>query len=274
MTLDLTFIAIDEGRQRLHLVDTRDPHAGWQRDLAGFPLARDLQRIGPDRVLIGYERGFFEIDVASGAIVRTCDRWTGVTAARRLDDGRTLVTGMNLDGGANGINVLTLDADLRVTGSGRREGDYVRLMRPAGDGYLLCTNDHILETDADLRPRRRLAAPGFEHAWKAERQADGTTLVAAGYGAFMARFDADGRLVQTFGGLEQVPADVAPFFYATFQVLDDGRLVVANWQGHGTDNGHKGRQLLVFDEGGRLLGTWSDAERISSLQGILVLDVR
>lgn len=271
MTLALKLLAIDEGRQRLHLIDTQDPAFGWQRDLADFPLARDLQRIGPDRALVGFERGFFEIDTGSGDIVRVCDRWAGVTAARRLDDGRTLVAGMNLEGGDNAIDVLTLDADLRVSASARRAGDYVRLMRPAGDGYLLCTNDHILETDAALRPRRRLAAPGFEHAWKAERLADGSTLVAAGYGAFMARFDGDGQLVRTFGGRDAVPASVAPFFYATFQVLGDGRIAVANWQGHGPDNGRKGRQLLVFDAGGMLLDTWSDAARISSLQGILVL---
>jgi hypothetical protein len=271
VTLALRFLAIDEGRQRLHLIDTRDGAAGWQRDLDQYPLARDLQRIGADRALVGFERGFVEIDVDSGDIVRVCDRWSGVTAARRLDDGRTLITGMNLDGGESGIDVLTLDADLRVIATARREGDYVRLMRPAGDGYLLCTNDHILETDAALRPRRRLAAPGFEHAWMAERLADGSTLVAAGYGAFMARFDAEGHLVCTFGGRDAVPAEVAPLFYATFQVLADGRIAVANWQGHGPDNGHKGRQLLVFDADGTLVDTWSDPVRISSLQGLLVL---
>jgi hypothetical protein len=204
-------------------------------------------------------------------VLRACERWIGVTAARRLPDGRTVVTGMNLDGGSNGINVLTLDAELREIASVRRDGDYVRLMRPAGDGYLLCTNDHILETDALLRPVRKLAAAGFEHAWKAERLPGGGTLVSAGYGAFMARFDADGTLAGTFGAAAQVPEDVAPYFYATFQVLDDGRVIVANWQGHGPDNGGKGRQLLSFDADGALLDTWSDAERISSLQGILVL---
>ena len=267
----LTLLAIDEGRQRLHLVDTNDARAGWQRDLSAYPLARDLQRIGRDRALVGFERGFIEIDIATGTVLRTCERWTGVTAACRLPDGRTLVTGMNLDGGTDGINVVTLDGDLRQAGVVRRQGDYVRLMRAVDGGYLLCTNDHILETDAMLRPLRKLAAPGFEHAWKAERLPGGGTLVSAGYGAFMACFDAAGTLVRTFGGAGEVPAEVAPFFYATFQVLDDSRIVVANWQGHGPDNGGKGRQLLVFGADGRLLDTWSDPERISSLQGILVL---
>lgn len=263
-------LGIDEGCQRLSLIDTRTPGAGWTLSLEELPLARDLQRLGPDRALIGYDRGFFEVQISTGAIDHVCDRWHDVTAVRRLPDGSTLVTGTDLDG-AEGIAVVTLDAGLRETARVRRDGDYVRLMRPLPDGYLLCSNDHILETDLALQERRRLRAPGFEHAWQAERQPDGTTLVSAGYGAFMARFDVRGALIGTFGRAGEVPPDVAPFFYATFQVLADGRIVVANWQGHGPDNGGKGRQLLEFSPSGRLLGSWSDPERISALQGILVL---
>jgi hypothetical protein len=267
------FLAIDEGRQRLHLIDTRDSRSGWSRDMADFPLARDMQRIGPQRALIGFDRGFLEIDIASGDILRVCEHWTGVTAACRLENGATLVTGMSLLGGKEtpGIDVLTLNADLQVVAQARRDGDYVRLMRRTADSFLLCANDHILETDHALRPLRTLSAPGFEHAWKAERLADGGTLVSAGYGGFMARFDPQGRLSGTFGGAGQVPDEVAPFFYATFHVLANGHILVANWQGHGPDNGHKGRQLLEFHADGSLLGSWSDPDKISSLQGILPL---
>jgi len=274
-------LAVDEGRQRLSLIDTRDPAAGWTLSLDELPLARDLQRLGPDRALIGYDRGFFELEIGTGAVSNVCDRWRDVTAVRRLPDGSTLVTGTNLDGtdvdgtdgthGNDGIFVLTLDGELRETARIRRDGDYVRLMRPVLDGYLLCSNDHILETDLALNERRRLQAPGFEHAWMAQRQPDGTTLVSAGYGAFMARFDVRGALIGTFGRSGEVAPEVSPFFYATFQVLADGRIVVANWQGHGPDNGGKGRQLLEFSPSGKLLDSWSDPEKISSLQGILVL---
>jgi len=269
MSLTQRLLAIDEGRQRLHLIDTANPSAGWQRDMADFPLPRAMQRISPRQVLIGFDRGFVELDIETGTVQRVCDRWRGVTAVHRLDDGRTLVAGMDLNGVTNSIDLLTLDAGMHVTAHARRDGDYVRGMAPTGAGYLLCTNDHILETDEALQPLRKLAAPGFEHAWKAHRFADGSTLVSAGYGGFMARFAADGRLAGTFGAAGQVPEHVAPFFYASFAVLDNGHILVANWQGHGADNGHKGRQLLEFSAEGQLLGNWSEPERISSLQGIL-----
>ncbi|KQZ43183.1 hypothetical protein [Duganella sp. Root1480D1] len=264
-------IAIDEGRQQLMLVHTNLPHPVWVLDLADYPLARDLQRLDGQRVLVGFARGFFELDIASGHVLAACDRWHNVTAVQRRADGCTLVTGIDLDG-SGGVNVLTLDRDLAVVHCARRDGDYVRLMRTTPqDSYLLCTNDHILETTPDLATLRSFEAAGFEHAWKAERLADGATLVSAGYGAFMARFNADGICVKLFGDEGTVPAEVAPFFYASFERLDNGRLLVANWQGHGPDNGRKGRQLLEFNGDGGLLRSWSFGGHISSLQGILLV---
>jgi hypothetical protein len=265
------FLAIDEGRQQLSLIDTGKDGILWTIDLQAYPLARDMQRLDRQRALIGYDRGFFEIDIASGRVLSVCERWSDVTAVFRRPDGSTLVTGFNLDG-SGGINVLTLDAALNLVHTARRDGDYVRLMRTTAAGtYLLCMNDHILETTPDLADVRRFAVPGFEHAWKAERRADGSTLVSAGYGAFMALFDANGECIRRFGAAADVPGEVAPFFYASFEQLADGRLLVANWQGHGLENGHKGRQLLEFDADGRLQDSWSWGNRISSLQGILVI---
>jgi hypothetical protein len=270
-TLQHSFLAIDEGKQTLSLIDTTRPDFGWTIALTDYPLARDLQRLDENRVLVGFDRGFFELEIATGKVLSVRDGWKDVTGATRLPDGSTLVTGFNLDG-QGGVNVLTLDADGNVVNTARREGDYVRLMRLTSSGtYLLCTNDHILETNADLTAVRELRAEGFLHAWKAERFADGTTLVAAGYGAFIAVFGADGQLMKTFGGAADVPAEVSPFFYASFQVLANDHIVVANWQGHGEDNGEKGRQLLEFNAEGALLGTWSDSTKLSSLQGILIL---
>jgi hypothetical protein len=269
MTISHRLLAIDEGLQRLSLIDTATDTFHWSLDLAGHPLARDMQRLDQTRVLIGYDRGFFELDIASGKILDECARWTEVTSVHRRPDGSTLVTGYNLDG-TGGVNVLTLDPANEIVHVARRDGDYVRLMRTTAAGtFLLCTNDHILETTPELKALRRFSAPGFEHAWKAERLSDGSTLVSAGYGAFMSRFDADGNCIERFGAAGQVPGEVAPFFYASFEQLPNGHLLVANWQGHGPDNGHKGRQLLEFDTARQVVGSWSAPERISSLQGIL-----
>jgi hypothetical protein len=269
--LHYRLIVIDEGRQQMSLVDTATSTFRWTLDLSAYPLARDLQRLDERRVLVGFDRGYFELDIATGAVLSVNGRWREVTGAIRRSDGSTLVTGFNLDG-SGGVNVLTVDAGGAIAKCARRDGDYVRLMRATPQGsYLLCTNDHILETTPDLVALRQFRAPGFEHAWKAERLDDGSTLVSAGYGAFMALFDRDGACVERFGARGQVPEAVAPFFYASYQRLGNGHLLVANWQGHGPDNGHKGAQLLEFGPDRQLVGSWSAGSRISSLQGILVV---
>ena len=54
-------LIIDEGLQQLSLVDTGRNAFEWSIDLADYPLARDMQRLDRDRVLVGYDRGFFEL---------------------------------------------------------------------------------------------------------------------------------------------------------------------------------------------------------------------
>ncbi len=265
------FLGYDEGRQSLGIFDCDGPGSHWSLSLAELPLARDLQLISPDRALVGFDRGYFELELSTGRPEKIVERWKGVSSVRRLAGGGTLLTGVDLDGGG-GITVLSLDDKDKVVATARREGDYVRLLRPTCEGtWLIGCDDHFLETGSDLREQRRLAAPGFRHAWMAHRYEDGRSLVSGGYGAFLALFDRDGNCIQTFGGRGQVPEEVSPNFYASFELLPDGGILAANWQGHGPDNGGKGRQLVEFASDGTYRGSWSDPQRISSLQGILLL---
>jgi len=113
---------------------------------------------------------------------------------------------------------------------------------------------------------------GFYHAWKGLRRPNGNLVVSAGYGAFLMELDPAGKILHQFGGKSQVPENVRPFFYAMFQLLPNGHIVLANWQGHGPGFGQSGVQLLEFDEAGGLVWSWSKSNLISSLQGVLVLD--
>ena len=100
----------------------------------------------------------------------------------------------------------------------------------------------------------------------------GNLIITAGYGAFVVELDAGGKIIRKFGGKDQAPEGVRPFFYAMFQLLPDGNIVLANWQGHGPGFGHSGVQLVEFNPAGEMVWSWSKADLISSLQGVLVLD--
>jgi hypothetical protein len=266
-----SFVAIDEGRATLLCVDEQAPARDWVVPI-GHPAARDLQLIGDGRLLVGHHHGWSEFDLATGRTLFTCAAYEGVTAVRRQPNGHTLLAGVDL-AGEKGVAVLELDAHQRLVRRVRYEGDYVRLIRQtAADTYLMSCNDRIREGAPDGGYLREFPVAGFYHAWKAVRFPEGHTLVSAGYGAFMVELDAAGAVVRTFGGKDQVPAAVNPFFYAMFQVLPNRHVVVANWQGHGEGLGGQGVQLLEFDPAGTIVWQWSEAARISSLQGVLVLD--
>lgn len=265
------FIAIDEGHATLLHIDETNQAKNWLVPI-GQPAARDMQLIGDGKILIGHHHGYSEFDLKLGRLVKEFTRLEGVTAVRRQPNGHTLIAGVDIPG-AKGVAVLELDAADQEIHRAIFPGDYVRLIRQTESGtYLMSCNDRIREGSQAGVYLREFPVDGFYHAWKSLRLPNGHLLVTAGYGAFVVELDATGKMVRKFGGKEQLPESVRPFFYAMFQLLPNGHVVLANWQGHGPGFGQSGTQLLEFDRAGELVWTWSKADLISSLQGVLVLD--
>jgi hypothetical protein len=265
------FIVIDEGLAQIFRIDEADPSKNWLVPV-GQPTARDLQLIGGGRILVGHDRGYSEFDLATGRVVRAVTDYKGVTSARRLPNGHTLLTGVNL-GGATGVVMLDLDPANAVQQKIVFPGNYVRLVRETAQGTFLLMNDTMVrEGDRSGKILHEFAVPGFGHAWKAVRLPNGHLFASAGFGAFLVELDATGAIVRKIGAKDTVPAAVHANFYATFQLLPNGHVVVANWQAHGPGHGASGVQLLEFDAAGAIAWQWSDAKMISSLQGVLVLD--
>lgn len=265
------FIAIDEGHATLLHVDEANQAKNWLVPI-GQPAARDMQLIGDGRILIGHHHGYSEFDLYRGRLVKEFKQLEGVTAVRRQPNGHTLIAGVDIPG-AKGVAVLEFDAADREVHRAIFPGDYVRLIRQTTSGtYLMSCNDRIREGSREGVYLREFPVDGFFHAWKSLRLPNGNLLVTAGYGAFVVELDAAGKILRKFGSKEQLPEKVRPFFYAMFQLLPNGHIVLANWQGHGPGFGQSGVQLLEFDGAGELVWTWSKADLISSLQGVLVLD--
>jgi hypothetical protein len=265
------FLAIDEGLARLLHVDENDASKDWSVPI-GHPQARDMQLVGNGRVLIGHHQGWSEFEIATGRVLFEFSGYEGVTAARRQANGHTVLAGVDI-AGATGVVILELDEKNQEIHRAIYSGDYVRLIRQTGQGtFLMSCNDRIREGDHHGNYLREYPVEGFYHAWKSLRLPNGNLIISAGYGAFMVELNSAGEIVRKFGGKDQVPAEVNPFFYAMFQILPNDHIVLANWQGHGEGFGESGVQLLEFDTAGEIVWSWSDSSRISSLQGVLVLD--
>ena len=262
---------IDEGLGQILRVNQPDPARNWTVP-AGHPQPRDLQLIGGGRVLVGHDAGYTEFDLASGRAAKVFAPYKGVTSVRRLPGGRTLIAGAKL-AGEPGVVVLEVDAAGTVQRKTAFPGTYIRLLRETAQGTWLMMNDTMIrEGDRTGRILHDWTVPGFRHAWKAVRLANGRTLASAGYGAFLVELADDGTIARRFAAKENLPAAVNPNFYATFQLLPNGHVVVANWQGHGPGHGASGVQLFELNPQAEIVWQWSDPLRISSLQGVLVLD--
>lgn len=265
------FVCIDEGLGTLLYINDQDGAKNWRVPI-GQPQARDMQLVGDDRILIGHHHGYTEFELKLGRVVKEYAALEGVTAARRQPNGHTILAGVNLSG-TTGVVVVELDENDRECHRAVFPGDYVRLIRQTEQGtYLMSCNERIREGSPDGKYLREFPVEGFYHAWKSVQFPNGHLLVSAGYGAFLVELDAAGKVLRKFGGKDQVPEPVRPFFYAMFQVLSNGNIVLANWQGHGPGLGRSGVQLLEFNPAGEIVWSWSNSELISSLQGVLVLD--
>jgi len=271
MTMHYSVLAIDEGKQQVLRLSTDLTTPLWCRPLSGLPLARDLHQINATTVLAGFDRGFFTLNPQTGEIGAVVECWEKVSSAVPQEDGTILLCGVDL-GETPGIYVLTVTAGGTVLKSVHRPGEYVRMLRPTATGtYLLCCDDHVLETDSELQELRRFSLPGFRHVWQAERLNNSHTLVSGGYACCLVLFDQNAQLLASWGSREQLPEQCAPHFYASCARLGNGSLLVTNWQGHGPDQGHKGPQLFEFNAEHQLARTWSWGPFVSSLQGLLVL---
>jgi hypothetical protein len=291
-TINHDFLAIDEGLSNLMRVDEKEPKKNWLVHI-GKAHPRDMQLEGAGKLLISHDKGYSEYDIRTGQLLKDVSIYHDVSSARRLANGHILIVGVDFDrekknkgdnpiGDPTGRHVIfaEFDAGDHLVGRIAYVGDYARLVRETAKGTYLCgCNTMFREGDGNGNWIREIPVEGFIHAWKAIRMPNGDTLMSAGYGttlkqgsSFMAEVDADGKIVRKFGAAADVPAGVRPYFYATFQLLPNGDVVVANWQGHGAGHNDSGVQILEFDSKGAIVWEWNDRAFVSSVQAVLVLD--
>ncbi len=264
------FLLRDEGLSQLSYIDVTNPTKNWYVPVPG---GRDIQLAGQGRVLIGTGNGYEERKISTGEKVSELTSFPGTLSARRLRNGKTLLAGMNWQG-KKGVVLVEVDKGGFIKRQIEYGGfTYLRLVRETPTGtFLVAAEDTLFEGNAageilwKTGIKGRMEKP---HIWQAIRLSGGRTILASGYNANLQVFDANGHLTDTISG----PDEVKPHFYAGLQILPNGNYVVANWEGHGTDHGGIGVQLLEYSPAGKLVWSWKqDPEKFSSLQAVLVLD--
>ncbi len=243
----------------LHYVDQFEPANNWNLDM-GYAVF-DMQLIDGDRLLVNHDRGYHVYDLKSRERVSSfsSERLKGIKSVRRLDDGRTFfsshqgpVWAFDKDGGF----VAEYAMPKAVT--------YVRMMRFAPNGnVLLACNDGAFECSlaGGLEPEQRLVKkfllPRPRNSYMALYAPDGDKVyVAGGYSKGFFLYDTEGTLLGE-RVIEQ-PEGLHNYFYAGFQILDNGHIVMANWTGHGPKDYKPGLKLVEFDRDFKVVWSWNE----------------
>ncbi len=259
----------DEGLSQLSYVDLANTTNNWY---VPVPPGRDMQLVGRERVLIGTGTGYEEREIKTGKKIFEVTSFPGTLSARRLKNGNTLLAGVGWHG-KKGIGLV----EVNKAGTIERiinypTYNYVRLVRETLSGnFLITTGTTVFEAnkEGNIVWNANITGVDKPNAWQALRLANGQTIVSSGYSKNFQVFSSEGSLITTITG----PKEVNPNFFAGFQIVGNGNYVVTNWQGHGAKFGTSGTQVLEYSPDGKLVWSWKqDAEKFSSIQGVIVLD--
>lgn len=259
----------DEGNQKVHYIDMSDGSKNWSISLGN----RDMQLIGNNRLMLSNSSGFEEYDLTTQKQLKKITIGSQIQSVFRINAKETFI---GVDG-----NVPHLEIIDSATGQSHKTINIeppitLRIIRPTSNGtFLVGGRDAGMVYEFDSTGKKVWEANVGGSPYQAVRLKNGNTVISTGYGAQIAIVDKDANIIRKF---PQNPKDASlaslnPNFFGGFQILNNGNIVVANWQGHGAGHGTSGSQLLEFDSTGILVSYWKqDANIVSSLHGVIVMD--
>ena len=253
------FLVSDFMNCAVHYVDQSDASKNWTLKLP--ELTMDMQLAGTSRLLCNRSNGYDVYDLATRQKVDEfhSDALKEIRSVRRLDDGRTFL-------GSQGGTVYEVDAQKNLTAAYEmpKAIKYVRMIRFAPKGTLLLAADdgaYEVSLEKGLEPERRLvrkfALPRPRNAYMALYAPDGNLLLSGGYSKGFYTFDPQGKLLSD--AVFTQPEGLHNYFYAGFQLLKNGHIVMANWTGHNEKDFKPGWKLIEFDTEHRVVWTWNEA---------------
>ena len=268
------FLMMDESRHAVHCVDESNPDGNWDLPVGGG--IHDFQLIGRGQLLVSQGSGYAVYDMATRKTVKELKRGdlNGTMSVRARADG-TKVVGAN----QKGIVVFELDAaDKVVRKMAFPELKALRMMRLTAEGNVVLAEEAgVTEAAFDAsspaggRIVRRVKLPRSRNAFMALKAASGNYLVGAGFAQAFLELTPEGKIVRDLTAAA-MPAPLVNKFYAGFQVLKNGHVVVCNWTGHAAPDSKLGWQLVQFDKEGKVVWKWHDPQRAGTAIGVIVLD--
>lgn len=264
------FVALDYMKGLLHYVDEYNQDANWSVPSGG--MLQDMQLAGNGRLIVSLNDGWSFRKLSEGS---ECGQIktdvSGISSLRLLPFGKVFA-GVNAK---EGIELVEFDE----CGNVLRHFDFhdfrdLRQLRQTPQGSWLVTHhDGAIEVLLEDRPRilRQFTMPSVKYAYQALRKPDGNYLLSGGYSLSTFELTPEGKCIRRFSALQ--PEGMVSYYYSGFQLLDNGHLVQANWNGHNDADYHEGLKLFEFDPSGNEVWSWTaPKEKVGAITAFIVLD--
>lgn len=267
------FVCVDNGANRLLLVDQRSPANGWS---VAIPAgSRDLQRIGDGKILASHGNGCGVYDLKDGRSLWRLDGFSAVQTARLIRERDELILGA-IAKDAVEFHFLKREGEwfqktgrvVRVTGI---EPGLFRLARFTADGHVLFTTGSTYRVvEWDLAANKEVwSAPLPGKGYLAMRRDDGTTVASTGGAVSVVEIARDGKITKAWLG-DAFRKELRLDWFSGFELLPNGHLVAANWLGHGAHG--KGPHVIEVDADNKLVWSWEDHVAAKQITHFLMLD--
>jgi hypothetical protein len=267
------FACVDNGANRLVLVDQGEPSRGWS---VAIPAgSRDVQRLEKNGLLVSHGNGCGIYDMKDGRCLWRLEGFSGVQTARHIAERDEIMLGAVAKGAVE-FHFLKRDGEwfqksgrvVRVTGV---EPGLLRLARFTGDGHVLFTTGNpIRVVEWDLAGNKEVwSAPFPGKGYVALRRADGTTAVSTGGAVSVVEIARDGKITKTWLG-DAYRKPLRLDWFSGFEFLPNGHIVVANWLGHGAQG--KGPHVIEVDADNKVVWSWEDHTAAKQVTNLLMLD--
>ncbi|MBI5818200.1 MAG: hypothetical protein HZA88_04370 [Verrucomicrobia bacterium] len=267
------FACVDNGANRLLLVDQAEPARGWSVTIPAG--SRDLQRLAGGRLLVSHGNGCGIYDLKDGRCLWQLEGFSGVQTARHIAACDEIMLGV-IAKGAVEFHFLKRDGEWfqksgRVVRLTDVEPGPLRLARFTDNGHVLFTTGNpIRVVEWDLTANKEVwSAPFPGKGYVALRRADGTTAVSTGGAVSVVEIARDGKITKTWLGdayRKQYRLD----WFSGFEFLPNGNVVVANWLGHGAQG--KGPHVIEVDASNRVVWSWEDHAAAKQVTNLLMID--
>jgi hypothetical protein len=269
----------DESRGQVHYLDQFNTNNNFSVK-AARPVW-DMKRIAENRYRYVHGNSFTVIDLKERKDVETFSdpKLEGLTTVCDLPDGGFLA-GTNQKAGTPAkvaAVIYRFSADRQLKAKSVFEGiNKMRMMTVLENGELLLAhNDGV--SRCTLAPEgseqgkilQTFKLPRGKNAYKALPRQEGGFWVTGGYAEALYAYSTEGEILKTFEA--QQPGKLKNHFYGGLCVQSNGNLMVANWTGHGANDGQKGWQVIEFDATGKVVWYLHDPVSYGSISGIDLL---